>query len=257
MANDPARSADPKRPRDGGPAGTDDVPGSTDEVLAEPDRAPAGSDEAASDDRAKAGDRATTSGDEYVPHFESIGMPALRALAHPLRVEIMNELSDFGPATASMLAERLGESSGATSYHLRQLAKHEIIVEDDERGKGRERWWRMAPGGITLGGPESLETPAGREVTEQVALGWQQNNERRLNTFVRRGLETFGMEWMEASALSTSHLEVSLDQLGELVTEYYRMLNRLKEKWKAEPEEGRKRIQAQFNAFPLVEQEER
>lgn len=193
------------------------------------------------------------------PRFEEIGMAALRALAHPLRVEIVNELSDFGPATASMLAERLGESSGATSYHLRQLAKHEILVEDDERGTARERWWRMAPGGITLGGPEALETPAGRGVAEQVALGWQQNNERRLNAFVRRGLEAFGMEWVEASALSTSHLELSLDQLSEFVAEYYVLLDRLKEKWETQPTEGvdRKRVQAQFNVFPLVEQADR
>lgn len=204
---------------------------------------------------APADDAAPT--DEYVPHFESIGMPALRALAHPLRVEIMNELSDFGPATASMLAERLGESSGATSYHLRQLAKHEIIVEDTERGSGRERWWRMAPGGVTLGGPEILETPAGREITEQISLGWQQNNERRLNAFLRRGLDTFGMDWMEAATLSTSHLEVTREQLAELATEYYKLTNRLKEKWKTEPTDDRKRVQVQFNAFPLVEQEHR
>lgn len=195
--------------------------------------------------------------DEYEPHFESLGMPALRALAHPLRVEIMNELSDFGPATASMLAERLGESSGATSYHLRQLAKHGILVEDAERGSGRERWWRMAPGGVTIGGPETLETPAGREVTEQISLSWAQNNERRLNTYLRRGIDTFGTEWVEAAALSTSHLEVTREQLAEFGTEYYKLLNRLKEKWKTEPAGERKRIQAQFNAFPLVEQEHR
>jgi DNA-binding transcriptional ArsR family regulator len=200
---------------------------------------------------------AAKSTDDYEPHFESIGMPALRALAHPLRVEIMNELSDFGPATASMLAERLGESSGSTSYHLRQLAKHDIVVEDAERGSGRERWWRMAAGGVTIGGPETLETPAGREITEQISLNWQQNNERRLNAFLRRGLDTFGMEWLEASALSTSHLEVSREQLGELATEYYKLLNRLKEKWKADPADDRKRVQVQFNAFPLVEQEHR
>lgn len=195
---------------------------------------------------------------DYEPHFESIGLPALRALAHPLRVEMMNELSDFGPATASMLAERLGESSGSTSYHLRQLAKHGIVVEDEERGSGRERWWRMAPGGVSIGGAETLETPAGREIAEQISLSWQQNNERRLNAFLRRGLDTFGMEWVEAAALSTTHLEVSRAQLAELVTEYYKLTNRLKEKWKTEPSaEDRKRVQVQFNAFPLVEQEQR
>jgi DNA-binding transcriptional ArsR family regulator len=199
----------------------------------------------------------TTTADDYEPHFESIGMPALRALAHPLRVEIMNELSDFGPATASMLAERLGESSGSTSYHLRQLAKHDIVVEDTERGSGRERWWRMAPGGVSIGGAETLETPAGREITEQISLNWQQNNERRLRAFLRSGLDTFGIEWVEAAALSTSHLEVSREQLAELVTEYYKLVNRFKERWKTEQADDTKRVQVQFNAFPLVEQEQR
>jgi DNA-binding transcriptional ArsR family regulator len=196
------------------------------------------------------------------PFEDALGMPALRALAHPLRVEIMNELSDFGPATASMLAERLGESSGATSYHLRQLAKHEIIVEDTERGSGRERWWRMAPGGVTIGSPETLDTPAGREANELISLGWQQNNERRLVAFLRRGLDTFGFDWMESSTLSTSHLEVTREQLAEFGREYYALQDRLKAKWKAEATEAgadveRKRVQVQFNAFPLVEQEDR
>src|SRR3954468_1483563 len=198
-------------------------------------------------------------------YADALGMAALRALAHPLRVEIMNELSDFGPATASMLAERLNESSGSTSYHLRQLAKHDIIVEDAERGSGRERWWRMAPGGVTIGSPETLDTPAGREANELVSLGWQQNNERRLTAFLRRGLDTFGFEWMESSTLSTSHLEVTREQLLELGHEYYALQERLKAKWKAaeaesaaagEPAVERKRAQVQFNAFPLVEQED-
>ncbi|MDN4615133.1 helix-turn-helix domain-containing protein [Leifsonia sp. F6_8S_P_1B] len=191
---------------------------------------------------------------------DALDMAALRALAHPLRVELMNELSDFGPATASTLAERLGESSGSTSYHLRQLARHGIIVEDTERNSGRERWWKMAPGGVTIGSPETLASPAGREANELVSHAWHQNNERRLSSFLRRGIETFGMEWMEASTLSTAHLELTREQLVEFGREYYALQTRLKEKWAAdgEAEPGdRKRVQVQFNAFPLVEQEDR
>ena len=33
-------------------------------------------------------------------------------------------------------------SSGATSYHLRQLGRYGLIEEDPDRGAGRERWWR-------------------------------------------------------------------------------------------------------------------
>ena len=49
---------------------------------------------------------------------------ALRALGHPVRLRILGLLRADGPATATALAQRLGLNSGATSYHLRQLAAH-------------------------------------------------------------------------------------------------------------------------------------
>jgi DNA-binding transcriptional ArsR family regulator len=68
----------------------------------------------------------------------------LKVLAHPVRLEALGMLRVEGPATATMLAQRLGLNSGATSYHLRQLAQHGFIEEDTERGNGRERWWRAS-----------------------------------------------------------------------------------------------------------------
>jgi DNA-binding transcriptional ArsR family regulator len=62
---------------------------------------------------------------------------SLKALAHPLRVDMFDRLAMLGPATASQLAEALGESSGATSYHLRQLARHGFIEEDTDRGTAK------------------------------------------------------------------------------------------------------------------------
>ena len=48
----------------------------------------------------------------------------------------------MGPSTASMLAREAGESSGATSYHLRALARAGFVEEDPDRGNARDRWWR-------------------------------------------------------------------------------------------------------------------
>ena len=61
----------------------------------------------------------------------SVTAREVRALAHPLRLRMLECLLDGGPATASMLARELGESSGATSYHLRILAKYGFIEEAD------------------------------------------------------------------------------------------------------------------------------
>ncbi len=72
------------------------------------------------------------------------GPEALRALSHPVRLRLLGLLRMDGPSTASALAVRLGLNSGATSYHLRQLAQHGFVVDDAERGNGRDRWWSAA-----------------------------------------------------------------------------------------------------------------
>ncbi len=192
----------------------------------------------------------TPAGERYKP----LGMEALRALAHPLRVRIMNELSDFGPLTASGLAARLGESSGATSYHLRQLAKHNIIREVEGKGSARERWWEMSPGGVTIGSPETLETPAGREATELISREWQLNNERRLTAFMRHGLDRLGMDWRESATLSTAHLKLTPEQLKTFGDEYQDLLEALTSKYRGQETPGARRTQIQFNAFPLIDE---
>ena len=66
----------------------------------------------------------------------------LRGLVHPIRLRLLDLLQADGPATATGLGKRIDESSGVTSYHLRVLAEHGFVVEDTERGTGRDRWWR-------------------------------------------------------------------------------------------------------------------
>lgn len=66
----------------------------------------------------------------------------LRALAHPIRVQLVGLLRKHGPSTATRLAERLDVNSGTASYHLRQLEGAGLVEEDTERGNARERWWR-------------------------------------------------------------------------------------------------------------------
>ena len=68
----------------------------------------------------------------------------LRALTHPVRLRMLGILRTEGPTTATALAQRLGLNTGATSYHLRQLAQHGFIVDDETRGNGRDRWWQAA-----------------------------------------------------------------------------------------------------------------
>ncbi|MDQ0313165.1 DNA-binding transcriptional ArsR family regulator [Kitasatospora herbaricolor] len=79
---------------------------------------------------------------EPQPAVRSLDARSLRGLAHPLRMRLLAALRENGPATATKLATRLGESSASVSYHLRQLGAHGFIAEETDRGTTRERWWR-------------------------------------------------------------------------------------------------------------------
>ena len=79
--------------------------------------------------------------DPQVVHLDS---RQIRTLAHPLRARLLGQLRTAGPATATMLAQALDTNTGATSYHLRQLAEVGLVTEEPDRGTGRQRWWRAA-----------------------------------------------------------------------------------------------------------------
>jgi DNA-binding transcriptional ArsR family regulator len=66
----------------------------------------------------------------------------LRAMAHPARLRILEELATAGAATATELSGRIGESAANCSWHLRQLAKYGFI-EEAAGGTGRQRPWRL------------------------------------------------------------------------------------------------------------------
>src|SRR3954465_2595175 len=73
----------------------------------------------------------------------------LQALAHPVRMAIIEQLSISGPLTATELADRLDETPANCSWHLRKLAKFGF-VEEAEGGTGRQRPWQVP--GIGLAG---------------------------------------------------------------------------------------------------------
>lgn len=76
----------------------------------------------------------------------------LRALGHPVRLALIEELSLGGAMTATEVGERIGESATTCSFHLRQLARYGF-VEEAGGGKGRARPWRMTSIGFSLGAP--------------------------------------------------------------------------------------------------------
>ena len=80
-----------------------------------------------------------------------------------------------GPATATTLAGLLGTNTGATSYHLRQLAEVGLVVEEPDRGSGRQRWWRAAHD-VTNWEPTDFDD----DPDARAAVEWIQGDQVRL-----------------------------------------------------------------------------
>jgi DNA-binding transcriptional ArsR family regulator len=178
---------------------------------------------------------------------------SLKSLAHPLRVRIYDELSAYGPMTASGLAERLGESSGSTSYHLRQLERTGLVREDQSRGKGRERWWERRPGSIAI--PEARELPPGS--AERLAVRfleeeWYRTREQNFREYAVEGESVFGPEWLDVATSDTINLRLTPAQLHALVADIDGVLQNYIEAYKKTPTPGSRPVQIQINAFPLV-----
>ncbi|HET6857142.1 MAG TPA: winged helix-turn-helix domain-containing protein [Streptomyces sp.] len=171
---------------------------------------------------------------------------SLRGLAHPLRIRLLKSLRHDGPATASQLAERLGESSGATSYHLRQLAAHGFVEDDPERGKGRERWWKSAQEGTHFA--EELHTSTDPEVrgAADIFLHEIANiHTQEVGTWLGTARE-WPEEWATSADLSDFTLQLTAEQLSEL----NHKLHDLVESYRGLNAEGSAQVRVHTHAFP-------
>ena len=96
-------------------------------------------------DRASPNRRGTRPGPS-VPRRQLTDAREIRAVAHPLRMALLEALGREGPLTATEAGELLGESPANMSFHLRTLAKYGF-VEEAPGGTGRQRPWRRVTAG--------------------------------------------------------------------------------------------------------------
>lgn len=180
---------------------------------------------------------------------------ALKALAHPLRMQIFEELVQFGPLTATGLGERLGESSGAMSYHLRELAKHGFVREVEGKGTARERWWERTPQLVTMQATE-LDGEAANTAANLVAKTWHQRWFDQTMDFLDRGDDVFDPRWIDASRLMHTALPLTIEQFEALGAEIDEVFRRAVERYRGQEAEGVRRVQLQFNTYPLIDPKE-
>jgi DNA-binding transcriptional ArsR family regulator len=177
---------------------------------------------------------------------------ALRALSHPLRVRIFDLLANEGPQTASTLAEILGESSGATSYHLRALARHDLIREVEGERVGRERWWERPEGGVVYDSRAVEGSPAGEAALQVVMTETMRRRNDELMEFIGRGINKESSEWVDASTSMTSGIPMTAAQTAELVKRIEAIIDETANTYRGQKGEGVRRVSVRADIFPLT-----
>ncbi|MEV0429284.1 helix-turn-helix domain-containing protein [Micromonospora sp. NPDC050495] len=173
----------------------------------------------------------------------------VRVLAHPLRMRLLGALRVKGPATATTLATLLDTNTGATSYHLRQLAEVGLVVEDPDRGTGRQRWWRAAHDVTNWEASDFDDDPDAR-----AAIDWIQGDQVRLLAgHAEQWFATqheWSAEWRDAFGMSDFFLTVPADRLAAIEAELWAVLERHRQE--ADPTEpGAERVQIFVAAYPM------
>ncbi|SDS07343.1 Helix-turn-helix domain-containing protein [Actinopolymorpha singaporensis] len=175
-----------------------------------------------------------------------LDLRSLRALAHPLRVEILQTLSTDGPSTSARLAARIGVRSGSTSWHLAKLAEAGLVVEDPERGTLRERWWQAASPGWWMDAATYLGDEQTNVEATLVLGSVIRQHLRRAEQFLG---EEWPEEWRRAWILETS-LPLRLTPRG--LTELGERLRGVLGEFTARPDdEGAETVLVQIHGFPV------
>lgn len=175
----------------------------------------------------------------------------VRVLAHPLRMRLLGTLRLDGPATATTLAEKLDTNTGATSYHLRQLAEVGLVVEDPDRGTSRQRWWRAAHDISNFDPSDYDDDPDAR-----AAMEWIQGDQvRLLAELAERWMAeapSRSPQWRDAAGMSDMVLTLGPARLQALNDELWQVLMRHHDEATSDEPDARS-VHVFLAAFPRAE----
>ena len=179
---------------------------------------------------------------------------ALDALAHPLRSKLLGLLRTDGPATASGLAARVGESSGVTSYHLRKLAEVGFVEEETDRGTRRERWWRSVHHSTSWSPTDFLGNPEAHRASVSLRREWYRWQQRLLDRWMEEEPE-WDPAWVDVAASSDDLLVLDAAETEALNRELWETVQRYRERSVAAGREagadGAERVVVLFHTVPI------
>jgi DNA-binding transcriptional ArsR family regulator len=174
---------------------------------------------------------------------------ALKALAHPLRVKILTILENEGRASVTSLARELDESTGATSYHLRQLAKH-VLVEPVAAEDGRQRWWQLAADELHVQGFDFLADPNTSAAASFLLRETMADRARRQQHWYASATG-WPKHWQDASSGRDARLTLDATQTRALADEFAALVAKYRD---VEPGADARKVDLFYEIFPAAAQ---
>lgn len=159
---------------------------------------------------------------------------------------MLQQLGSQGPMTSAGLARALGLNTGATSYHLRELAKVGFVEEVPELAHGRERWWRAPRRDVRLPARSAQEPVVRSVLDEAMRLELADDFEE----FLRYQGEGDDGGWADASLSSRGALRLTPGEVQELFDDYIALLNRYRSRATAA---GARTVAMRLLVFPIPE----
>jgi DNA-binding transcriptional ArsR family regulator len=150
----------------------------------------------------------------------------MRALAHPLRVALLEAVRRDGTITATRAAELFGESPGNMSWHLQTLARYGFVEETGE-GRGRSRPWRVtrATRSFETAMTDADEATAG-EALERTFLD---RTVSQLREWWSRRL-AYPVKWRRAAFITDSIRYMTAEELATVMEEILAIYDRYAER---------------------------
>ncbi|MBE1590993.1 ArsR/SmtB family transcription factor [Nonomuraea angiospora] len=177
---------------------------------------------------------------------------AMRALAHPARLMILNRLGLEGSATATEVAEIAGITPSAASYHLRMLAKYGFVEDAPPRGDGRERLWKSVNKPISVG-VKPGDHPDVRDAKVRLMLAFRREAHEEADRALA-AVEGEPDEWRDVTRFNRMRVRVDPEEMAQLnesiekLIEPYLIANRDE---KGAPS-GVRVAEVQLNLFPVA-----
>jgi hypothetical protein len=162
-------------------------------------------------------------GDRFDVEIKRVADPrALRAIAHPKRLALLELLLVEGSATATRCAQVLGDTPSSWSFHLRTLARYKLVEEPPGR-EGRRRPWRLASLAQSWSnlGPD----PESREAADELDQVFVQREVARILTWLRTR-RAYPERWQRGAHVAGVIAYLTPDELTELGEELGRLLLR-------------------------------